>query len=149
MFLSGAGIQCLSFSLATRPWPHPHAGKLMKQQNRPTEVLIVAVEQTAGSALYGMLDVLLAAGNIWQTLVRSNTEHKLFNVRIVSPNKKPFTCGNNIPVKPDCTIKDNPKASIIILPELDAVIVFTGGNYQSPEPVDTIMEQHILPAITR
>ena len=90
----------------------------MKQQNRPTEVLIVAVEQTAGSALYGMLDVLLAAGNIWQTLVRSNTEQNLFNVRIISPSKKSFTCGNNIPVKPDCTIKDNPKASIIILPEL-------------------------------
>jgi transcriptional regulator GlxA family with amidase domain len=90
----------------------------MKQQNRPTEVLIVAVEQTAGSALYGMLDVLLAAGNIWQTLVRSNTEQNLFNVRIVAPGKKTFTCGNNIPVKPDCSLKDNPKADIVILPEL-------------------------------
>ena len=37
----------------------------------PVDVLIVAVPETAGSALYGMLDVLLAAGNIWQTLVRS------------------------------------------------------------------------------
>ena len=35
--------------------------------NEPVEVLIVAVPETAGSALYGMLDVLLAAGNIWQT----------------------------------------------------------------------------------
>ena len=84
----------------------------------PTEVLIVAVHETAGSALYGMLDVLNAAGNIWQTLVHSDTEQNLFNVRIVSPNKKPFTCGNNIPVKPDCSINDKPKADIIILPEL-------------------------------
>ena len=30
----------------------------------PIEVIIVAVPETAGSALYGMLDVLLAAGNI-------------------------------------------------------------------------------------
>jgi len=87
-------------------------------QATPTEVLIVAVKETAGSALYGMLDVLSAAGSIWQTLVRSNTEHPLFNVRIVSPGKKPFTCGNGIPVKPACSIKDDPKASIIILPEL-------------------------------
>lgn len=39
------------------------------------EVAIVAVPETAGSALYGMVDVLLAAGNLWQTLVRS--EEKL------------------------------------------------------------------------
>jgi CubicO group peptidase (beta-lactamase class C family) len=36
---------------------------------------------------------------------------------------------------------------IIVLPDLDAVVVFTGGNYHSPEPVDTIMERHIVPAI--
>ena len=78
----------------------------------------MAVPETAGSALYGMLDVLMAAGNIWQTLVRSESEQHLFNVRIVSTHKRAFTCGNNIPVNPDCSIKDNPKASIVILPEL-------------------------------
>ena len=90
----------------------------MKQHNKPTEVLIIAVKETAGSALYGMLDVLSAAGSIWQTLVRSSTERQLFNVRVVSLHEEPFTCGNNIPVKPDCSIKDNPGADIIILPEL-------------------------------
>jgi len=30
-----------------------------------SEVAIVAVPETAGSALYGMVDVLNAAGNIW------------------------------------------------------------------------------------
>ena len=39
----------------------------------PIEVLIVAVPETDGSAVYGMVDVLLAAGNIWQTLVRTGT----------------------------------------------------------------------------
>ena len=90
----------------------------MKKNSSPTEVLIVAVKETAGSALYGMLDVLSAAGSIWQTLVRSDIEQNLFNVSIVSQNRKPFTCGNNIPVKPECSIKDDPKADIIILPEL-------------------------------
>jgi len=85
---------------------------------QPLEVLIVAVPETAGSALYGMVDVLLAAGNIWQELVRSNSTKSLFNVRIVSTAKKPFTCGNAIPVRPECSIADNPKADIVILPEL-------------------------------
>ena len=35
---------------------------------------------------------------------------------------------------------------IIVLPTLDAVIVFTGGNYWTSEPVDMIMESHIVPA---
>jgi transcriptional regulator GlxA family with amidase domain len=88
---------------------------------KPVEVLIVAVPETAGSALYGMLDVLLSAGNIWQTLVRSDDEQKLFRVRIVSSDNKPFTCGNNIPVQPDFSVEDLPEegsAGIIILPEM-------------------------------
>jgi len=84
----------------------------------PVEVLIVAVPETAGSALYGMLDVLLAAGNIWQTLVRAESEQTLFRVRIVAPTGNAFTCGNGIPVTPDCSVADNPGAGILILPEL-------------------------------
>ena len=87
-------------------------------KNSPIKVLIVAVPETAGSALYGMVDVLLAAGNIWQTLVRSETEDKLFQVSIVSPEKAIFSCGNGIPVNPECSIADDPYADIVILPEL-------------------------------
>jgi transcriptional regulator GlxA family with amidase domain len=84
----------------------------------PVDVLIVAVPETAGSALYGMLDVLLAAGNIWQTLVRTGAEKTLFRVRIVSTTAESFACGNGIPVVPDCSVADNPGANILILPEL-------------------------------
>ena len=84
----------------------------------PVEVLIVAVPETAGSALYGMVDVLLAAGNIWQTLVHAEPEQPPFRVRIVSTTTGGFTCGNRIPVRPDCAIEDNPGADVLILPEL-------------------------------
>ena len=87
-------------------------------RKEPVDVLIVAVPETAGSALYGMLDVLLAAGNIWQTLARTGSEQTLFRVRIVSPTAESFTCGNGIPVVPDCAVADNPGAAILILPEL-------------------------------
>ena len=86
--------------------------------NKPISVLIVALPETAGSALYGMLDVLCSAGNLFQTLVRSNDEQKLFQVRIVANNEHPFTCGNGIPVTPDCSIFDDPMADIIIVPEM-------------------------------
>jgi CubicO group peptidase (beta-lactamase class C family) len=37
--------------------------------------------------------------------------------------------------------------SIIVFPEMDMVVVFTGGNYDSADPTDTIVESHILPAV--
>jgi len=89
-----------------------------KLEKSPVEVLIVAVPETAGSALYGMVDVLLAAGNIWQTLVRSDTSNSLFRVRIVSPDGQAFACGNGIPVNPDISITEDTQAEIVIFPEL-------------------------------
>ena len=42
----------------------------------PIDVIIIAVPETAGSALYGMVDVLLAAGTIaysWRTIFAFGT----------------------------------------------------------------------------
>ncbi|MFC1997780.1 serine hydrolase domain-containing protein [Chloroflexota bacterium] len=36
---------------------------------------------------------------------------------------------------------------IVVFPRLDMVVVFTGGNYVEEEPVDVIIEGHILPAV--
>jgi transcriptional regulator GlxA family with amidase domain len=82
------------------------------------EVLILAIPETAGSALYGMVDMLSATGNLWQTLVRSNDELKRFKVKIVSTLDRAFTCGNGIPVNPQVSIEDAPFAPIVILPEI-------------------------------
>ncbi len=91
----------------------------MKQRTRqPRGVLIVAVPETAGSALYGMLDVLSVAGTIWQQLTRSGSGQRLFSVEIVSPLRWRFTCGNGVPISPDAAIVDDPAADIVILPEL-------------------------------
>jgi len=116
-------------------------GQTVKGDQGPVDVLIVAVPETSGSALYGMVDVLTAAGNIWQTLVRSGDEQNLFRVRIISSDKQPFACGNGIPVTPDVSITDAPSASIVILPELwlgpDEDI---RGHY--PELMDWIRQAH-------
>ena len=107
----------------------------------PIDVTIVAVPETAGSALYGMLDVLLAAGNIWQTLVRTDSVATLFRVRIISPTGEPFSCGNGIPVRPELSVEDDPETQIVILPELwlgpDEHLQ---GRY--PELMDWIRRQH-------
>jgi len=112
-----------------------------KMQETPIDVLIVAIPETAGSALYGMLDVLAATGNIWPTLLRSGDQRQFFRVRIVSPDGRLFSCGNNIPVNPDCAISDDPAAPIVILPELwlgpDETLQ---GRY--PELIDWLRRRH-------
>jgi transcriptional regulator GlxA family with amidase domain len=104
-------------------------------------VLIVAIPETAGSALYGMLDVLSATGSIWQTLLRSGDERRYFRVRIVSPDGRLFACGNNVPVNPDFAVSEDPAAPIVILPELwlgpDQAL---HGRY--PELVDWLRRRH-------
>jgi transcriptional regulator GlxA family with amidase domain len=84
----------------------------------PIDVLIVATPESAGSALYGILDVLTATGNIWSALSRSADQQNFFRVRIIANSKEIFQCGNGIPVKPDFSVKDQPKAEIVVLSEL-------------------------------
>jgi transcriptional regulator GlxA family with amidase domain len=108
---------------------------------KPVDVLILAVPETAGSVLYGMVDVLSATGNIWQTLVRTDPEPVQFRTRVLTLHKKPFNCGNNIPVASDITLKEDPDADILILPELwlgpDEHLK---GRY--PELMDFIRRKH-------
>jgi transcriptional regulator GlxA family with amidase domain len=85
---------------------------------KSVEALIVAVRETAGSALYGMLDVLAATGNLWQLLVGMEPQHTLIRPRIVSPMAGAFVCGNGIPVTPDIDLASDPDADVVILPEL-------------------------------
>ncbi len=89
-----------------------------RQRASALEALIVAVPETAGSALYGMVDVLASTGNLWQQLVGTEPQQHLIRPKIASLSRAPFTCGNGIPVKPHVGIDEDPDADIVILPEL-------------------------------
>jgi transcriptional regulator GlxA family with amidase domain len=82
------------------------------------DALVVAVPETAGSALYGMIDVLSATGTLWRQLVGAGPAAGLIHPRIVALSRDPFRCGNGIPVAPDLGVGEDPDAEIIILPEL-------------------------------
>jgi transcriptional regulator GlxA family with amidase domain len=111
------------------------------RSRRVKRVLILALPETAGSALYGMLDVLKAAGNLWQTLSRTSEESSPLEVGVVSPGRRLFRCGNGVPVAPDIAIADSPDADIVIVPELwlgpDEHL---GGRY--PRVMDWIRRRH-------
>jgi transcriptional regulator GlxA family with amidase domain len=87
-------------------------------ESRPLDTAIVAVPETAGSALYGMVDVLSVTGNVWQTLMRTDPVPPPFNVCIVGTSEGRFCCGNGIPVEPSASIANLTRADIVVLPEL-------------------------------
>jgi len=85
---------------------------------RPLETLVLALPQTAGSALYGLVDVLMTTGHLWQMLLRRDAWTSPFHVQIASTSARSFRCGNGVPVSPAVSIQANPPADIIIIPEL-------------------------------
>jgi transcriptional regulator GlxA family with amidase domain len=88
------------------------------KRKRPLEVLVLALPETAGSVLYGLVDVLMSTGTLWQALVRGIAQPSPLRVQVVATSKRSFRCGNGIPVSPDVAIRDNPPADVIIIPEL-------------------------------
>jgi transcriptional regulator GlxA family with amidase domain len=85
---------------------------------KPVTALIVALPETAGSALYGMVDVLAATGTLWRQLVGEEAGAGPIRPAIVGPTREALRCGNGIPVIPDSGIDEDPEADIVILPEL-------------------------------
>ncbi|KAA2286296.1 GlxA family transcriptional regulator [Arenimonas fontis] len=86
--------------------------------NRPVEVLLLAIPETAGSALYGLFDVLSATGSVWQELTREPVARRAFRPRIVAPSAGLFEVGHGIPVQPHLSIDDDPRADVVIVPEI-------------------------------
>jgi transcriptional regulator GlxA family with amidase domain len=89
-----------------------------RKAKSPLETLLLALPETAGSALYGLVDVLTSTGSIWQSLTRTEVGDLPFHVRIASITARRFYCGNAIPVSPGVSIRDHPPADIIIIPQL-------------------------------
>ncbi|NRG18081.1 helix-turn-helix domain-containing protein [Rhizobiales bacterium] len=114
---------------------------MAQKQDGDIETLILALPETAGSALYGMIDVLAAAGRLWQEMVGTEMSGKSFRTRIVSLRKNTFRCGNGIPVHPDVIVRDDPPCDILILPELWlAMDEDLSGRY--PQLVDWIRAKY-------
>lgn len=79
---------------------------------------ILCLPESAGSALYGMVDVLAATGTLWRELTGEQPGPPAIRPVLVSRDTRPFTCGNGIPVAPDVAIADVGTPDIVIVPEL-------------------------------
>jgi len=82
------------------------------------DALILALPESAGSAIYGLIDVFASTGTLWLDLVGDAPGQRLIRSKIVSLTREPFQCGNAIPVTPDLTIGETSDADIVVIPEL-------------------------------
>jgi len=82
------------------------------------DAFILALPETAGSALYGMVDVLAATGTLWRELAGDDPGQRLIRPHVVGLSRRTFRCGNGIPVRPEVTLQEVEGPPIIILPEL-------------------------------
>lgn len=85
---------------------------------KPINALILALPESAGSAIYGLIDVFASTGTLWLDLVGDEPGQRLIQSKIVSVSRDPFQCGNGIPVTPELTIAETSNADIIVIPEL-------------------------------
>lgn len=91
---------------------------MKEKDRRALDVLILALPESAGSAIYGLVDVFASTGTLWRELVGEEPGETLIRPKIVSISTEQFQCGNGIPVKPELTIDDNHTSEIIVVPEL-------------------------------
>src|SRR5262245_19638293 len=85
---------------------------------RSVEALIVALPESAGSAIYGLVDVFASTGTLWRELVGDEPGRPLIRPRIISLSRDSFRCGNGIPISPEMTINEKSDAEIIVISEL-------------------------------
>ena len=84
----------------------------------PIDVYLLALPESAGSPLYGMIEVLASTGPSWRELSGLDRGPTLIRTHIVGLTRERFTLTHGIPVQPDLAIGDLACPEILIIPDL-------------------------------
>ncbi len=87
-------------------------------ESQPIEMHLLALPESAGSALYGMFDVLATTATAWAEITRLEPGPVRIRPRIVSLTRRPFACGFGVPVHPDLGVDERPRSDIIVITDL-------------------------------
>ncbi|NWG47399.1 MAG: helix-turn-helix domain-containing protein [Alphaproteobacteria bacterium] len=83
-----------------------------------TEALLVALPESAGSSLYGMIDVLGSTGTLWRELEGEPPGPPLIRPRILGVTRSAFRARNGVPMEPELCVDDDPRAPLLIITDL-------------------------------
>lgn len=82
--------------------------------NEPRFALL-ALPETTPTALYGLYEVLLSVGRVWEDLTGERAEAPVFDPRIVTRDGKPFVGAYGVPIAPHAALG---AADVVIVPDL-------------------------------
>ncbi|MEL6335692.1 MAG: helix-turn-helix domain-containing protein [Pseudomonadota bacterium] len=86
-------------------------------ERAPIDTQLLAIPESAGSALYGMLDVLRTCGMSWRELAGNDRGPQAMQVRIVAQTDEPFRCGYGIPIEPHLAIGPANVPEVLVIPD--------------------------------
>ncbi|MEM8596381.1 MAG: DJ-1/PfpI family protein, partial [Pseudomonadota bacterium] len=89
----------------------------MMPSHHPVDAQILALPETAASALYGMFDVLRTTGCGWREISGSERGPDRIHPRIVAPTREPFRCGYGILIEPDLAIGADNVPEVLVIPD--------------------------------
>lgn len=81
-------------------------------------IAIPALQTEESMGAIGPFEILTKTCELWRQLSQGSFGSPLFDVQIVSHNRKPITYGNGITIKPNATL-NKARPDIIIVPSLD------------------------------
>ncbi|MEM1264492.1 MAG: helix-turn-helix domain-containing protein [Pseudomonadota bacterium] len=84
----------------------------------PVNVQLLAIPDTSGSALYGMIDVLATHGRLWRAICGLEPGPELIKTQVVAETMEPFRCGYGIPVVPDVVTAAENRPDILIIMDI-------------------------------
>lgn len=89
-----------------------------RKDSPPTTVSLLALPDSTPAALYGLYEVLAAAGVVWSQITGEPPAGPRMAVRLVSPSAEPFTCAIGTPIAPHAAFTDIPRSDVVIVADL-------------------------------
>ena len=104
-------------------------------------VSILALPESSASVLYGLFDVLSAAGRMWSQLTGEPESAPPLDVRIVAPGKELFRCWGGVPVAPHASLAETPASDIVVISDFAIPLDFDPRGAW-PGPADWLRRQY-------
>lgn len=81
-------------------------------------VALLAVPESSGSTLYGMYEILEAAGRDWYLVTGGRPRESLFRPVVVSADGRRFQTPSGLTIEPHATLADTAAVDLVAIPDL-------------------------------
>lgn len=110
-------------------------------------VALVALPEASGSVLYGIREVMMSVGKLWETLTGERDKGRPIEVVIVAGSTRRIDCYPGVPVQPDADFSSIRHFDVVIVPDL---AVDTGFDPRGrwPPAAGWLRRQHDRGAVT-